>query len=60
PIEIKSGKIEMGGVTAFLKKFKMAEGLIISRDKAFVHEENGRRIRVVPAHEFFASTEHES
>jgi len=60
PIEIKSGKIEMGGVTAFLKKFKMAEGLIISRDKAFVHEENGRRIRVVPAHEFFASTEREA
>jgi predicted AAA+ superfamily ATPase len=57
PIEIKYGKIETGGVTAFLRKFKMAEGLIISRDKAFVHEENGRRIRVVPAYEYFASPE---
>lgn len=55
PIEVKSGKIETGGVTAFLKKFKLKEGLIISRDKDFVHQENGRKIRVVPAHIYFAS-----
>jgi len=57
PIEIKSGRIETGGVTAFLRKFKAREGLIISRDEAFVHEENGRRIRIVPAYRYFMSGE---
>jgi predicted AAA+ superfamily ATPase len=57
PIEIKSGRIDTRGVTAFLKKFRMKEGLIISRDQSFVHEENGRTIRVVPAHVYFASDE---
>jgi predicted AAA+ superfamily ATPase len=57
PIEIKYGKIETAGVTAFLKKFKMAEGTIISREKDFVHQENGRKIRVVPAFEYFLSAE---
>ncbi len=60
PIEIKYGKIEMGGLLAFMKKFRASEGVIISRDKAFVHEENGRRIRVVPAHEFFSIPERQS
>lgn len=57
PIEIKYGKIETAGVTAFLKKFKMAEGTIISREKDFVHQENGRKINVVPAFEYFLSAE---
>lgn len=55
PVEIKSGRIETRGVAAFLKKFKAKDGLIISRDKEFVHEEDGRRIRVVPAHVYFAT-----
>lgn len=55
PIEIKSGKIEMGGVNAFLKKFKLNEGTIISRDNETYHRENGRKIRVVPAHVYFSS-----
>jgi len=57
PIEIKYGKIETAGVTAFLKKFKMAEGTIISSEKGFVHQENGRKIQVVPAFEYFLSAE---
>ncbi|MGZ8841639.1 MAG: ATP-binding protein [Candidatus Aminicenantales bacterium] len=59
PIEIKYGKIETAGVTAFMKKHKISEGMIISRDKEFVHEENGQKIRVVPAYKHFLSTDHD-
>ncbi len=33
--------------------------MIISRDKEFVHEENGQKIRVVPAYKHFLSTDHD-
>jgi predicted AAA+ superfamily ATPase len=59
PIEIKYGKIETAGVTAFMKRHKISEGMIISRDKEFVHEENGQKIRVVPAYKHFLSTDHD-
>jgi len=44
---------------AFMKKHKISEGMIISRDKEFVHEENGQKIRVVPAYKHFLSTDHD-
>jgi hypothetical protein len=55
PIEIKFGKIETGGLDAFMRKFKVGEAVIISRDKDYIHEANGRKIRVVPAFKHFLS-----
>lgn len=55
PIEIKYGKIETGGLDAFMRKFKVGEAVIISRDKDYIHEANGRKIRVVPAFKHFLS-----
>ena len=55
PIEIKYGKVETGGLDAFMRKFKVGEALIISRDKDYIHEANGRKIRVVPAFKHFLS-----
>jgi len=57
PIEIKYGKIETAGVLVFMKKHKVREGMIISRDKEFVHETNGLKIRVVPAYKHFLSAD---
>lgn len=56
-IEIKYGKVDTGGVRAFMKKFKVGEALIISRNKDFVQDGNGRKIRVVPAYRYFLSDE---
>jgi predicted AAA+ superfamily ATPase len=57
PIEIKYGKIELDGVLAFMKRYKVGEGMIISRDREHVYESNGRKIRVVPAYNHFLSAE---
>ncbi|HCS48502.1 MAG TPA: hypothetical protein DIW61_09705 [Candidatus Aminicenantes bacterium] len=55
PIEIKYGKIETGGVRAFMKKFKVSEAIIISRDKEYVQDSRGQKISVVPAFKHFFS-----
>jgi predicted AAA+ superfamily ATPase len=57
PIEIKYGKIDLGGVEAFMRKFKVGEAMIISRDKEYDHEANGRKIRVVPAFKHFLTAD---
>jgi hypothetical protein len=50
-------KVEAGGLEAFMRKFKVGEAVIISRDKDFIHEANGRKIRVVPAFKHFLSAD---
>ncbi|MEK6932827.1 MAG: DUF4143 domain-containing protein, partial [Nanoarchaeota archaeon] len=54
PIEIKYGKISIGGVEAFIKKFKADKGYIISleEDKSI-----DRKIQVIPAFKFLISEE---
>jgi hypothetical protein len=55
PVEIKYGKIEREGVLAFMKKFKVNEAVIISRDKEYVHDDHGQKISVMPAYKYFLS-----
>jgi predicted AAA+ superfamily ATPase len=55
PVEMKYGKIETEGVTAFMKKFKVNEAVIISRDKEYVHDDHGQKISVIPAYRYFLS-----
>lgn len=57
PVEIKYGKIETAGVRVFMKKFKINEATIISRDKDCVLDEDGQKISVVPAYKYFLSYE---
>lgn len=49
PVEIKSGKIDLQGLNAFMAQFKISRGYIISPDKEEKHQINGKRILVVPA-----------
>lgn len=53
PIEIKSGRVDFAGVEAFMRKFKVKEAVVISRDKDFVHRSNGRTVAVIPAYRYF-------
>jgi predicted AAA+ superfamily ATPase len=55
PIEMKYGKIETAGVLVFMKKFKVNEAIIISRDKEYVHDDRGQKISVIPAYRYFLS-----
>ncbi len=57
PIEIKYGKIDTSGILAFMKKHKVKKGMIISRDKEYVHEANGYTIQVIPAYKHFLSAD---
>jgi len=52
PIEIKYGKIDINGLLAFMKKFKVNEGYVISPDKEGTEKINGKNIFVIPAFKF--------
>jgi predicted AAA+ superfamily ATPase len=53
PIEVKYGKIDFKGLLAFMKRFKVEEGYVISPDKEETQKVGGKRISVVPAFKFF-------
>ena len=52
PIEIKYGKIEIKGLLAFMKKFKVKEGIIISPNQKKKVEHENKTIRIIPAFKF--------
>lgn len=52
PIEIKYGKIETKGLIAFMKKFNVGDGYIISHEREDELKINGYTINVVPAFKF--------
>ena len=51
--QIKYGKMDFKGLLAFMKRFNVKAGYVISRDKEETREINGRVISVVPASKFF-------
>ena len=53
PIEVKYGKTDTKGLLAFMKRFKVEQGYIISPDKEETQKSNGKVISVVPAFKFF-------
>ena len=52
PIEIKYGKIDISGLLAFMKKFKVNEGYVISPDKEGIQKTDGKIISLIPAFKF--------
>ncbi len=52
PVEIKYGKLDTSGLIAFMKKFKVSEGYIVSHEKEEQLKTDGNRIHVVPAFKF--------
>ena len=52
PLEIKYGKIDTKGLSAFMSKFKINDGYVISHNKEETHKANGKNIHVVPAYKF--------
>ncbi len=52
PIEVKYGKIDFGGLIAFMNQFKVKEAVIISSDKEERHAIEGKEIKVIPAFKF--------
>lgn len=55
PIEIKYGKIETRGLLAFMNKFKVSEGYIISKNKEGHYKNNGCKISIIPAYKFLST-----
>jgi len=52
PIEVKYGKIDFGGMLAFMKKFNVNEGYIISHDKEEKKKIDKKIVHVIPAFKF--------
>lgn len=53
PVEVKYGKIVIKGLLAFMKRFEVEEGYVISPDKEETQKIGGKVISVVPAFKFF-------
>ena len=49
PLEVKYGKVDYIGVRAFMKKFNVITGYIISKEREHVEKFDGKKIIVVPA-----------
>lgn len=52
PIEIKYGKADFGGLLAFMRKFGVRKGYIISQDREEKRMFRGKSVSVVPAFKF--------
>ena len=52
PIEIKYGKIEVGPLKLFMKKFKVKKGIILSYETKDVIKWEGNEIEVIPFYEY--------
>jgi len=52
PVEVKYGKVETGGVEAFLRRFGGDAGYVVTRDQEDERAVEGGRIRIVPAYRF--------
>ena len=52
PVEIKYGQVDTKGVFAFMRKFKVNHGVIITRNKEEKHKVNGSDILFIPAFKF--------
>ena len=57
PIEIKYGRLEFRGLLAFMRRFKVAEGYVVSFDTEEKHEVNCKSIYVIPAYKFLLEQE---
>ena len=55
PVEIKYGKIDTQGISAFMRKFNVNEGVVITKNKEGKHHANGRQILLIPAFKFLLS-----
>jgi hypothetical protein len=54
PIEIKYGRLDFKGLLAFMEKFKIDEGLIVSYDIEETKKIDGKTIRIIPAFKYLA------
>lgn len=53
PIEIKYGKVEWEGMLAFMNKFKVPQGKIITFQQQGEKEIEGKKIDLIPAYAYF-------
>lgn len=54
PIEIKYGRVDFKGLLAFMEKFKIDEGLIVSYEIEETRKIDGKTIRIIPAFKYLA------
>lgn len=52
PVEVKYGRVDTSGVSAFMRKHKVSRGVVVSREAQERRWVEGGRVEVVPAYEF--------
>jgi predicted AAA+ superfamily ATPase len=55
PIEVKYGKIDLAGLSAFMKKFKVNQGYVISTREEREQKTDGKTSSIIPAFKFLLS-----
>jgi uncharacterized protein len=57
PIEIKFGKIELKGITEFMRKFKIKKGIILTTNEEKTIKEKEFTIEIIPAWKYLLNTQ---
>jgi hypothetical protein len=57
PVEVKHGKVELSGLRAFMRKFGVKAGFVITRDEEGRRKLDGGTVNLVPAYEFLLRRE---
>ena len=52
PIEVKYGRIDLTGLSAFMRKFKVSQGYVISKREEREQKIDGKTISIIPAFKF--------
>lgn len=55
PVEVKHGKIELDGVRAFMNRYKVDLGFVVSADGEETRKIDGGTVKIVPAYKLLAS-----
>ncbi|QLJ53486.1 MAG: hypothetical protein Sv326_1311 [Candidatus Fermentimicrarchaeum limneticum] len=52
PVEVKYGKVDTQGISAFMRAFKVPMGYVVSLEKEGEFRRDAKRIKVIPAYKF--------
>lgn len=57
PVEVKSGRVDLSGLRAFMRRFGVSRGYVVTQDREGVHRLSEGEVHVVPAYKFLLGVE---
>lgn len=56
PVEVKHGKVDTSGLQAFMNRFRVGKGYVVTPDREETRKVNGKTVFVVPAFKFLSES----